>query len=443
MANKISDLALHAGVVGAGGAGFPTHVKLDAQVDTVILNGAECEPLMSVDQILMLSFADRLTVMFEEIRQELGAQQAIIGIKAKHKEAVTEMQRATAHISNMRIEPLGDFYPAGDEVVLVYETTGRLIPHSSIPLNIGAVVLNVETLFNIEQAKKGEVLTQKWVTVTGAVAHPSTFKVPLGVSVQELLALAGGATIPDYAVLDGGPMMGRLVEDLTQPVTKTTKGLVVLPLDNPAVSMQLKPLSNILREARAMCCQCRLCTDLCPRHLLGYDINPHKSMMAASFGTAMAGSIPGAYLCSECGVCDQYACPMGLSPRRVNQLLKAELLKLGIKNPYVGKKPVIDPMRQFGRIPTNRLVRRLDLKRYPAFAPFKHTSMEPVRVLLPLKQHIGVASQPIVKTGDTVTKGQLIAEKPEGKLGSRIFASISGRVTNCNNDRIEIQAVKS
>jgi Na+-translocating ferredoxin:NAD+ oxidoreductase RnfC subunit len=443
MNKRMSDIARQAGIVGAGGAGFPTHVKLDARVETVILNGAECEPLMSVDQNIMLRDADLLAGMLEKVRLDLGAGEAIIGIKAKHEEVIAAMQEAIKTYASLYIAPLGDFYPAGDEVVLVYETTGKLIPHSSIPLEIGVVVMNVETLWNLAQAEAGRPLTHKWVTVSGAVASPGTFWVPLGVSVRQMIDLAGGAVIADYAVIDGGPMMGRMLADLEHPVTKTTKGLLVLPRHNPVIGVQSQPLTTILRQARAMCCQCRLCTDLCPRNLLGYGINPNQTILAASYGGAQGDKALQSLLCSECGACDLYACPMGLSPRRVNQLLKAEVTKTGIKNPFVGKTAQPDAMRPYRRIPTKRLIRRLNLKGYAAFAPFYPTELQPDKVVLPLKQHIGSPAEAVVKAGEAVAMGQLVAEIPRGKLGSRIFASIAGRVSECSQERIVIERANS
>lgn len=443
MNKRISKIARQAGVVGAGGAGFPTHVKLDAQVEIVILNGAECEPLMSVDQNIMLKDADLLAGMLEKLRLDLGAREAIIGIKAKHEEVIATMQQAIKSYASMRIVPLGDFYPAGDEVVLVYETIGRLIPTSKIPLDIGAVVINVETLWNLARAEDGHPLTHKWVTVSGAVAKPGTFWVPLGVSAAQMINLAGGALISDYAIIDGGPMMGRMLADPEQPVTKTTKGLLVLPRHNPVVEVQSRPLGTILRQARAMCCQCRLCTDLCPRHLLGYNINPNQTILAASYGANQGNKALQSLLCSECGACDLFACPMGLSPRRINQLLKAEVNKAGIKNPFVGKIPQPEAMRPYQRIPTKRLISRLNLKGYAAFAPFYPTDLQPDKVVLPLKQHIGAPSEAVVKVGEAVAMGQLVADIPEGKLGSRIFASIAGRVSECSEERIVVERVIS
>lgn len=427
--NPVAELARLHGVVGAGGGGFPTHVKLDAQVECVIVNGAECEPLLEVDQALIMGYSHCLVAMLEETRRAVGAGAAVIAIKAKHREALAEARAAADGYPAIRVVPLEDMYPAGDEFVLVYEVTGRLVPQGSIPLQVGVVVLNVETLWNLSRAKVGQPVTHKWVTVAGAVMDPGTFLVPLGVSAAEMIALAGGPSVTDFAVLSGGVMMGTLVESLDEPVTKTTKGLVVLPSRNPAVQVRARPLAAILRQARAACCQCQLCTDLCPRHLLGHELAPHRVMLTASYaGSALEAPVTTAFLCSECGVCDLYACPMGLSPRRVCRALKEEMTRRGLTNPHRGSTASLHPWRSFRRVPLGRLTPRLGLEPYGRRARARDAGLVPDRVVLPLKQGPGQPGQPVVRVGDEVTAGQLVAEIPAGRLGSRVFASISGFV---------------
>ncbi|TEB05428.1 Electron transport complex protein RnfC [Pelotomaculum schinkii] len=442
MGKKIVELARQAGVVGAGGAGFPTHVKLNAQVEYLVVNGAECEPLITVDQVLILKYAARLAAMLERVRFELGAKEAIIGIKAKHKEVIAEAERVVAEYEDLRVKPLGDFYPAGDEYVLVFETTGRQIPQGGIPLECGVVVINVETLWNLAEAEEGRPVSQKWVTVAGAVANPGTYFVPLGVSTEEMLELAGGPTITKFAVINGGPMMGKLVRDLKEPVTKTTKGLLVLPETNPVIVNHFRPLTAILRQAQSMCCQCHMCTDLCPRNLLGYHINPNSTILSASYSWLVKGApLAEALLCSECGACDMYACTMGLSPRRVNQMLKGELSRQGVKNPYKGQEATVSKWRPYRRIPTKRLLSRLCLTEYRSPVEIRSMQYHPKRVELMLKQHVGAPAAPVVAQDDWVEAGELIAKIPtENALGSNLYASISGRITKVLDDRICIDA---
>ena len=229
-----------AGVVGAGGGGFPTHVKLAAKADTVIANGAECEPLMHKDAALMESEAATVVRGMRLAMESVGATSGIVGLKAKNRHAVEAAQAACAG-GPVRVHLLGDYYPAGDEYDLVYETTGRLIPPGGIPLQVGAVVCNVETFINIAAAAEGRAVTHKTLTVAGAVRRPMTITVPLGTSLRECIAAAGGATVPDPVFCVGGMMMGETVEDSDRPVTKTTGGLIVLPRTHRIMARKLKP----------------------------------------------------------------------------------------------------------------------------------------------------------------------------------------------------------
>lgn len=426
--NKVAELAQWAGIVGAGGAGFPTHVKLNASVNVVIVNAAECEPLITVDQHLIQEYAPQLGSELERVRQEVEAKKAIIALKSKHKEAVAALESVLCHYQHIELMQIGDFYPAGDEFALVYEVLNKRVPPGGIPLEIGAVVINVETLWNLSQAAAGHVVTDKWVTVAGSVNGPGTFHVPLGVTVNDMLNLAGGPSRADFAVLDGGPIMGKLVGNLNQPIVKTTKGLTVLPATSPVITMRKMPMAHILRLARAACCQCRECTDLCPRHLLGHHLEPHKAMQIVSYPGYNLQSVSEAFLCSECGMCDLYACPMGLSPRRIYQALKQELAEKGIKNPYKGVAGEVHAWRDFRRVPTNRMIKRLGLMDYKQVPPLSGLTIRPKKVILPLKQHVGAPALVTVKAGQRVKKGELLADIPEGKLAARLHASIDGKV---------------
>ena len=221
-----------AGVVGAGGAGFPTHVKLNAKADTVIINGAECEPLLRVDQQLMDRQAEKLLTALDLIVDQVGAERGVVALKEHYHAAAESLKRELPRHPRLSVHLLGAFYPAGDEQVIVYEVTGRIVPEGGIPLNVGVVVTNVETALNVLDASEGRPVVEKYVTLTGAVRAPKTVKVPLGITVAEALALAGGPTVSDYKVVNGGPMMGKIVS-LGSAVTKTTKGLIVVPAGHP------------------------------------------------------------------------------------------------------------------------------------------------------------------------------------------------------------------
>ena len=246
MAQVTVDQIAACGVVGAGGAGFPTHVKLAAEAKLVILNAAECEPLLHKDKEMLRAYPDTVLAGLEHARRLVGAGASVVGIKGKYQDVIAGL-RPKLH-AKMTIHELHDSYPTGDEFILVYDVTGRIIPPGKLPLVVGCVVTNVETAYNLA---RGVPVTEKFLTVAGAVKDPVTIRVPVGISFREAIDLAGGATVPNPAVLIGGVMMGRLAADLDQPITKTTGGLIVLPgehrliqrysLDWPAIARIATP----------------------------------------------------------------------------------------------------------------------------------------------------------------------------------------------------------
>lgn len=440
MSKHVAELALNAGIVGAGGAGFPTHVKLGAKVRRIIINAAECEPLITVDQMLMLNYTDELVQMAEQVRCELGALSLSFAVKAKHAEIIEKLQRAISRYQQQEVFLLEDFYPAGDEVVTVYEVTGLSIPEGGIPLDVGVVVLNVETLWNLHQAAKGKVNTHKWLTLGGLVARPGVYRVPLGITKGQVLEEAGADFKQDIYFIEGGPMMGKLVEDLGGVVTKTTKALLAFPANHPVIINARQDMAQMLRLARSVCCQCRLCTDLCPRNLLGYHCEPHRSIMAAAYNWSIGGdALAQALACSECGACDMYSCPMGLSPRRINSMLKQQLKQTSTGNPHQGNKPIASGWRSYRRIPSSRLYSRLGINKYLAPVKICEQEFSPGEIFLPLQQHIGAPAQALVRVGDEISCGQLVATLPEGTIiSSNIFSSIDGKVIAVDGEGIRI-----
>lgn len=441
MEMNLTALVEQAGVVGAGGAGFPTHVKLNAKADTVIINGAECEPLLRVDQQLMVLKAEELLSALDLLVAQVGADRGVVALKAHYHTAVDAIQQALTRHPRLSLHPMGSFYPAGDEQVMVYEVTGRIVPEGGIPLAVGVVVANVETALNVWNAyTDGKPVTQKYVTLAGAVAHPKTVKVPLGITVREALALAGGSTLADYVVINGGPMMGALVSPESY-ITKTTKGLIVLAPNHPLVCSLNKPLEKTLREAGAACMQCSMCSEVCPRGLLGHRLAPHKLMRIASYGSVCdsVDTPMNAFLCCGCRLCE-YACVMDLQPWKLNNNLKTILSKNGVRNSLNNKPEAAAPYRDYKRYPVHKLISQLGLAVYDVPAPLEDEEHVFGRVTLPLRQNAGAPAQPVVKEGDAVTEGVLIARIPEGKLGANLHASISGTVTAVTAEAIIIQA---
>lgn len=440
-ADRIARLA-ESGVVGAGGAGFPAHVKLNAKADCVIINGAECEPLLRVDQQLMERYALQLLEALAMIVEQVGAKEGVVALKDHYHGAVAALQKELPAFENLRIHTMPSFYPAGDEHVLVHEVTGRIVPEGGIPLNSGAVVTNVETALNIRRMLMENCpVTHKYVTITGAVRKQITVKVPIGITVRQAIELAGGALVDSFAVINGGPMMGKLVSP-DSFVTKTTKGLIVLPEDHILIGSLRRPLERSLREAGGACMQCSQCSVTCPRGLLGHRLEPHKMMRVASYGSTcdVHSGLVNAYLCSNCRLCE-YSCVMGLQPWKVNAFLKEELMKNGIKNPMHNQPEAADPFRELKRFPTTKLIRLLGLTEYDVAAPMDESELlKPEQVTLLLRQGAGAPAAPVITEGQKVKQGDLLAVVPEGKLGSCLHASIDGVVKSISNDSIVLTA---
>ena len=223
-----------------------------------------------------------------------------------------------------------------------------------------------------------------------------------------------------------------------QPVTKTTNAILVLPEDHYIVQKKLKKNSIDMKRAAACCCQCTMCTDLCPRHLLGHPIEPNKFMLAATCKYIQEPDIfVNTMFCSSCGVCELYSCFQGLSPRSLMAEYKAGLRAHGIKPPKVEAKPV-GPEREYRKVPMERLMARIDLTKYNKEAPLDESEVAVKKVKIMMSQHIGAPASPVVKKGDKVTKGQMIAEPGKG-LSVGIHASVTGTVTEVNDKYVIIE----
>ncbi len=436
---NIAEQLKKSGVVGAGGAGFPTHVKMSSKVDTFLINGAECEPLMHKDRELLTHFSKELVEGIKIAYKTLGAKKAVIGIKSKNAKAIKAV-KAAIDDPNISIHEFGDFYPVGDEYELVYGITGKLIPPQGLPLDVGCVVNNVETVINIYKASKNQPVTDTFLTITGLVKNPLTTWVPIGMPVSKVLEIAGGPTVSEYGIMESGLMMGKLIKDFNQPVTKTTGGLIVLPADHNLIQRYSTTPKQQSRIGHSACDQCSYCTELCPRYMLGYDVQPHLVMRSLGF-TVTGPELWNQYalLCCQCGICTLYSCPEGLYPREACGKGMADLRELG-KGKWEGnKQPKVHPMHDHRRLPLKQLKNRLGVTQYEAEAEYTELDIKPDKVVIPLKQHVGVPSTPLVKTGDSVKKGQEIATIAEKDLGVFIHASIDGHVTVVNEKEIVIE----
>ncbi len=435
---EVSVILRQSGIVGAGGAGFPTYAKLDKRADTIIMNCAECEPLLKLHRQLLEQNAGEIIRTFHLLAECVGAKEAVIGIKKAYKRTIAALLAYTGEYPEIRLGLLDEVYPAGDEVVLIYETTGKAVPPGGLPIESGVAVFNVETVYNIYRAMAlGRPVEDKLVSVVGEVEHPVTVRLPLGCTIEEAVREAGEITVKNPVFFVGGPMMGFEGSGVL-PVTKTTNAVLVLPEEHLLIQRKRRKSSIDLKRAAAACCQCTMCTDLCPRHLLGHPIEPHKFMLAATCKDIQNTDIfLNTMFCSSCGLCENYSCMQGLSPRSLIADYKAGLRAHGIKPPKAEAAPVSEE-RQYRKAPMERLMARLDLTRYDKPAPITEMTGEIRKVKLMCSQHIGAPAIPAVKEGDMVKKGQIVAEPANG-LSVAVHASIEGKVTEVTEKYIIIQ----
>jgi len=437
---QIIEAVRQAGVVGAGGGGFPSHVKLEARADTVIANGSECEPLLASDKTLLKEHPDRVVEGLLLAMRATGAARGIVAVKGHYAEVANAVERVLPPGGPLRLHRLDDYYPAGDEFLTVYDVTGRVIPEGGLPLDVGVVVLNVLTLAQIAHAVAGKAVTERPVTVCGSVRRPLVLDVPIGTPYADLIAAAGGTRQADDVLLDGGPMMGTLVPDPARGIGRTTSAVLALPADHLVVRQKQISLPQMLQRSKAACCQCFRCTDLCPRSLLGHALQPHLTMRALGYHQADVGAVTSAFLCSQCGVCELVACDaMLLSPRRILADLKRALLARGGSNPHHRAPATPHGALADRKVPSAALRRKIGLAGYAQETP-QRGRLEPQRVRVPLRRQAGAAARACVAVGSRVKRGDLVGAPPPDKLGACVHASIAGRVTDVTEDWVEILA---
>lgn len=429
-----------AGVIGAGGGGFPTHVKLQATVDTIIANGSECEPLLSSDRTMMVQTPTLLIEGIQIAMSATGAKQGIIGVKEHYNDAVSAIKKVLPADGSIKLHLLQNYYPAGDEFILVYEATGKVIPEGGIPLHVGCVVSNVITFMQIAQAINGKPVTERAVTLAGEFNEPKVITVPIGTTYEELIMFGGGLKRADITLIDGGPMMGKIVTDRKAGMAKTTGGLLALPSDTFLIRQANKSLSQMIKLSKSACCQCFRCTDLCPRNLIGHDLYPHRTMRTMDYNIAEpAEHITSSFLCSQCGVCELIACDfMLLSPRKIYAAYREALTKKGMKNPHHRSNLKVQSEFENRKIAIPTVLKKLGITKYNIALPYEGLK-ETRCVRIPLTRHAGDPALPMVSVGQKVKRCDKIAATEAEKLGAVHHASIEGKITEITDKYIEIK----
>lgn len=439
---ELKEIMQNNGIVGAGGAGFPSYAKLNDGIDIIILNCAECEPLLKLHQQLLALKASDIVNALNLIAEIVGAKEVVIATKecyAKTVEAVQEVIEARKFYAKTRISFLPEIYPAGDEIITIYESTGRIVEPGKLPLSVGVIVYNVETVYNIYQALfENKAVTHKYITIAGEVNEPKTIKVPIGITFDEVVNLAGGSTIENPAYVHGGPMTGKLAKGI-DVITKTSNGILVLPQDQYIVRKKNQNIAISVKQAKSVCCQCNRCTEMCPRNMIGYPIEPHAVMKNLMFvNKADVKSSLNTFFCSQCGICEMYACEQSLSPQTLISECKTQLRNNGIAAPKDIKLSKMNELRKARMISVERLTARLGLSKYDRAAPLSIEEISTKQVKIKLSQHIGVPSIPVVKKGAFVEEGQLIAKVKENSLSVPCHSSMAGIVLDVNEKYIII-----
>lgn len=439
---ELKELMKEAGIVGSGGAGFPSYAKLADGADTLVINGAECEPLLYTDYILLQKEMPMVLAGIKAVLDYAKIPRALLCVK-DHTAKRLKLADGARLADKIQLKVLPDVYPMGDEISLIYQATGRVVKPGNLPITAGVIVFNVETLYNVAaMVKFSTKVTMKWLTIAGNIPEAVVLRVPVGVTVAELFE-KNSITIPeDHVVIDGGPSMGKVIDPDTAVVTKTTKSLLILPCNIPAVESKFLDGAKSIARAETACCQCTRCTDMCPRYLLGYPLEPHKMVRTAkSAAEVMPEMVISATLCCGCGLCETLACCQGISPRAVINEYKSLLAKNKMR--YVGKDEVFPaPEREYRMVPSERWASVLGVAKFDKLPKYLGEDTDFSRVEIYLRQHIGAPSVIAVNDGDFVQRGDKIADSAEG-LSLPQYASISGRVTVVEGTKIIIDKVNN
>jgi Na+-translocating ferredoxin:NAD+ oxidoreductase RnfC subunit len=296
---------------------------------------------------------------------------------------------------------------------------------------VGVMVINVETVYNIHCAvTRGEKVTQKYITIGGDTKEDITIKAPVGMKIKELLEAAGYGDLEDKAVINGGPMMGKLVDIENDVVTKTTKGLLIFPVTHSIIQRKKMPMNRTLKRASAACCNCTMCSDMCPRNLLGYDLNVHKTVRAASHSEVQnSESFLQSALCCGCGVCTVIACQQMLDPQAISMEVKGQLGRQGLRRQNNKAPEKVREERASRLVSSSVLIDRLGIRKYvKSHVERRYMDFSPKTVYIELKQHVGKPASATVKVGDKVKAGDVVAQTAYEDLGTTMHASIDGKV---------------
>lgn len=435
---ELVNLLKNAGIVGAGGAGFPSYAKIAEGADTLLVNGSECEPLLYTDYIILKNEISLVLNGIKTVLSGTSIKKAVLAIK-EHTAKRLSFSDGERLADAVSIKVLPDVYPIGDEISFIYQALGRSVKPGALPISVGVIVYNVETMYNLGVAEKfGTPVTKKWLTVGGDIERPLVIRVAIGTPVSHIFRQLNIDVDDEHTVLDGGPSMGKVINPSVATVGKTTKAILILPSDIPAVKSKLTDSRLAVSRAETACCQCTRCTDMCPRNLLGYPLEPHKMVRTAMAPIkAEPVMVLSATLCCGCGICETLACSQGISPKAVINNYKQILAKSKLK--YTNNSEISPKReREYRMVSSEKWMSSLGVSRFDR-VPEYFGDIETDRVVIQMRSHIGAPSVPTVNDGKTAFVGELIAEAGAG-LSVPQHASIDG-VVSVYEDKITIDKV--
>ena len=440
--SDLKQLLKDCGVVGAGGAGFPSYSKLAEGASILLVNAVECEPLLYTSYTLLQERIRDIVVGMRAVMEYAKIPTGLIAVKGYRAEKLGYADGQEL-AEGVRIKYVPNVYPMGDEINLIYTATGRLVKPGQLPITQGVIVYNTETIYNIGLVVQfGQPVTKTYLTISGDIPKAYCAKVPVGMKIAEVLKIMN-VEVPDtHVVIDGGPSMGTIVNLSTDVVKKPCSGLLILPKTIPAVRNKLRTKDENFRMASSVCCQCTRCTDMCPRHLLGYPLEPHKMVRSTLSAAQMTPElIKSASMCCGCDICGTLACCQDISPMQIIKEYKAILAKNKMR--YVAgpnDEYTVSPERDYRMVSAGKWKDVLGVARFDKFPPiYVEQKLVASEVEVPMSQHIGAPAIPCVKVGDTVNENEMIAQAAAG-LSVPHFAPITGRVTYIDDKKIVIKA---
>jgi len=428
---------------------------------TVIVSALKDNPLSFAEEYLLQREWPKIIDGLKLLMVNHHAEKGIIAVSKSDRPVIADLKHCVEDCDNIDLFFVDNFYPAADQAILIYEITGQLFSRATPAALSGSLVYELRTVINIcEAVTEKTPVTRRLLTCTGEVALPSLVLGHLGVSFREVIELCGGATIDEYVILSGAPARGAITTDIDTPVTRSTTTITVLPADHELVKERFQTIGAQIKKSKSVCNQCSFCTELCPVYLLGGKLYPHLIMRQIAYGLAEPEEvILGALLCSECGICEVFACPHKLSPRAVNREIKERLkqeaepecLLDGQINGNKGDDRISDQTdgqisgklqphsnRDYRKVSFERLADLFSVGPYAEPPKMELLETSPGQVELLFQEMSAAGVLPRVKPGEEIAQGSLVAET-KMPTGGGLHTSISGKVTFLNKERVIIR----